>query len=530
MDRRTFNRLSLAAGAAGLTGAVPGIEVASAQGGRTLDSIIQPEPPTLILGLNQLGPTQTVAGKIYQSLLTYGFDLSPQPGLAERWEMSEDGRTYTFHLAEGVSWHDGQPFSADDVVFTARTFLMETHPRARAIFSRCEAITASDPRTVVFQLKEPFGPFLQAFEVSTCPIMPKHVYEGSDFRNNPANQTPIGTGPFKLQEWRRGSYIHLVRNEAYFREGQPQLDEIYYRIVPDAASRALALEDGTVQLTQFNDVEPFDIPRLRELPNLAFTTQGYEFFAPLAWLDLNNRIAPMNDKRFRQALLHGIDRETLRQNVWFGLGRIPTGPINSVTKFYDGEVRRYDFAPEKATALLDEMGLTPDGEGVRARLRLLQLPYGETWTRTGEFIRQSLDEIGIAVTLESTDVAGWSQRVADWDYEMTFNYLYQYGDPALGVGRSYVSSNIRKGVLFSNMGGYSNPEVDRLFAEAAAVADSAQRQELYSQVQRLLAEEVPMAWLLEMEFPTLHDTRFEGLVTTAIGVNETFEKARVVES
>ena len=275
MNRREFNTLMLAASAFGAIEIPLGITGADAAGrGGTLNSIVQPEPPTLILGINQQGPTQTVAGKIYQSLLTYGFDLKPLPSLAERWEVSEDGKTYTFHLAQGVTWHDGKPFSAEDVVFTTTKFLMETHPRARAIFSRCESITAPDPGTVVFRLKEPFGPFMQAFEVSTTPIMPKHVYDGTDYRNNPANQTPIGTGPFKLKEWVRGSHIHLVRNDAYFRREMPYLDAIFYRVVPDAASRALALETGTVQLTQFGDVETFDVPRLRKLPNIAFTNKG----------------------------------------------------------------------------------------------------------------------------------------------------------------------------------------------------------------------------------------------------------------
>jgi peptide/nickel transport system substrate-binding protein len=522
MDRREFNTWLATAGllgAAGIPFSIAGAQAQTKPG--TLNSIVQPEPPTLILGLNQQGPTQTVAGKIYESLLTYGLDLAPMPGLADSWTISEDGKTYTFKLAKGITWHDGKPFSADDVVFTTSKFLMETHPRARAIFERCESITAPDPETVVFKLKEPFGPFLQAFEVSTCPIMPKHLYENTDFRNNPANQNPVGTGPFKLQQWVRGSHIHLVKHEAYYRPGLPKLNEIYYRVIPDAASRSLALETGQVQLTQFGDVETFDVPRLRQLPHITLTTKGYEFFAPLAWLDLNNRVKPLDDKRVRQAILYALDRTFIRDKIWFGLGRIPTGPINSATKFYDAKVKTYEHSPDKAKALLAEAGKKP-GE---VKLKLLQLPYGEVWTRTGEYVKQALSKVGIEVTLESADVAGWSKRVADWDYEMTFNYLYQYGDPALGVARSYISTNIRKGVLFSNMSGYSNPEVDKAFAEGAATADVAKRQAAYSQAQQILAEEVPVAWFLEIEFPTMYDKSLQNLITTGIGVNDTFKNA-----
>jgi peptide/nickel transport system substrate-binding protein len=492
------------------------------QRGGTMSAIIQPEPPILMLGLNQQGPTQTVAGKIYEGLLTYDFNLDPLPSLAKSWEVSDDGLTYTFELQENVTWHDGEPFTAEDVIFTTMEFLPEVHPRARANFSRVESAEAPDDHTVVYTLTEPFPAFMLAFEVSSAPMIPKHIYEGTDFRQNEANNTPIGTGPFKFVEWQKGSFIRLERNENYWREGQPYLDAIIFRVLPDAASRALALETGEVQLSSWNDVELFDVQRLQATPHLKFETRGYEFFAPIAWIEINHRVEPLGDKRFRQAIMHALDREFIRDNIWFGLGRIPTGPINSVTPFYTPDVKEYDHDPEKAIALLDEMGLEPDGSGVRARITCDILPYGETWTRLAEYVKQALEEVGIAVELRSTDAGTWAQRVSNWDYEITFDFVYQYGDPALGVARTYISDNIRKGVLFSNTMGYENPEVDRLFAEAATTADEEERARLYAEVQKILVEDVPVAWLLEMEFPTFINQQFENVVTTAIGVNETF--------
>lgn len=491
--------------------------------GGVLNSIVQPEPPTLMLGLNQQGPTQTVAGKIYQGLLTYDQKLNPMPSLAESWTVSPDGLTYTFKLFQNVKWHDGKPFTAKDVVFSTSKFLMEVHPRARAVFSRCESITALDDYTVEFKLKEAFPAFIQAFEVSSAPMVPAHLYEGTEFRANPANATPIGTGPFKLKEWVKGSYIQLIRNEDYYKKDLPYLDGITFRVIPDAASRSLALESGQVQQTQYSDLEPFEVPRMKALPNLTMTTAGYEFVAPLSWLEINHRVKPLDDKRFRKAIAYAIDRKFIRDKIWFGLGRVPTGPINSVVKFYDPKVTTYEPDLAKAKALLDEMGLKPDGKGVRATVKIMPMPYGETWTRLGEYLKQSLSKVGIAVVLESTDAAGWSQRVANWDYEITTNFVYQYGDPALGVARTYISSNIRKGVLFSNTMGYSNPRVDELFAKASQENDPAKRQEQYSEVQRILSDELPVVWLLEMEFPTFLDKRVKNANKTAIGVNDTYE-------
>jgi peptide/nickel transport system substrate-binding protein len=184
--------------------------------------LVQPEPPSLMLGLNQLGPTQFAASKIYQSLLTYGTDLKPLPSLASSWSISPDGLTYTFVLQKNVKWHDGKPFTSADVVFSADKFLREVHPRTRALMNqRVESVKADGDDKVVFKLKQPFSAFILAFEVSTMPMIPKHLYDGTDYRTNPANNTPIGTGPFKLKEWKRGSYIHLVKNPDYFKPGCP---------------------------------------------------------------------------------------------------------------------------------------------------------------------------------------------------------------------------------------------------------------------------------------------------------------------
>jgi peptide/nickel transport system substrate-binding protein len=523
MNKREFNKFLLGAGAMGLAQVPFGITMAYGQTkGGTLNSILVPEPAMLNLAVNQQTPTQTVSGKIFLGLLTYDFNLKPLPSLAKSWEMSADGLTYTFHLEPEAKWHDGKPLTSDDVLYTVKEFLPVTHPRAKAIFARCETITAPDAHTVVFKLSAPFGPFLGAFDISNLPVMPKHIYAGTDIVKNPNNLAPIGSGPFKFKEWVRGSHIHLVRNDAYFKKGLPYLDAVIYRVIPDGASRALALDDGTVQLTQWTDLELFDAQRLGKKPNLTLTTKGYEYFSPIMWLEINNRTAPMNDKRFRQAAMHAIDRNFIKDKILYGFGKVATGPINSKTKFYEPNVKKYDFSIAKAAALLDEMGLKPDASGVRTKVRLIVPPYGEMVTRACEYIKQSLGKVGVVVNLETTDAGGYAQRVSNWDFDLKLSWLYQFGDPALGVTRNYVSSNIRK-ILFTNTEGYVNPEVDKLADAAALEVADTKRQALYSQMQKIIVEDVPIAWLVEMEFPTIYDKRIQNLVTTAIGIHESFD-------
>jgi len=515
MQRTMLFATTLAAGvlAAGLALAQ------TPKSGGTVNVVIQPEPPGLMLGLIQNGPTQMVAGNIYESLLRYDEKLQPQPSLAESWTVSDDGTVYTFKLHDNVKWHDGEPFSADDVVFSVDKFLRQTNARLRVSLEHVAKIEALDKDTVRFTLKQPFGPFLGIFEGGTMPIVPKHIYEGTDYKTNPANNTPIGTGPFKFDKWEKGSYIHLVKNQDYYLEGKPYIDEIYWHVIPDAASRAVAFETGKVDVLPGGSVENFDVPRLTGLPNTCVTEKGWEYFSPLAWLWLNNREGPLAKKEVRQAVMYALDRDFGKEVIWNGFGAVPTGPMTSALRFYTDDVKKYPHDVDKAKALLKEAGY--DGTPIR----LLPLPYGETWRRWAEATRQNLIDAGFNVEMQATDVPGWNQKLADWDYDMAFTYLYQYGDPALGVARSYLSTNIAKGSQWNNVEGYSNPRVDELFEKGATAFPDSKRQEIYTEVQQQLVEDVPVAWLLELKFPTIMSCDVKDLITTAIGVNDGFRDA-----
>lgn len=492
-----------------------------AQGRGVINCIVQPEPPGLNLGLTQNGPTQLVAGNIYEGLLRYDEKLEPMPLLATSWSSNPEGTVHTFKLKPGVTWHDGKPFTADDVVFTADVFLRKTHARTRAVLAAVDSIKAIDPLTVEFKLKYPFGPFMGIFEVGSMPMIPKHVYEGTDFASNPANATPIGTGPLKFKEWVKGSYIQLVANDKYHVKGVPSIESVYFQVIPDAAARAAAFESGKVDIVPGGAVEYFDVNRLAKMPGVAVTTKGWEFFAPQCFMWVNNRKAPMDDVKFRQALMFAIDRDAICKIAWQGFAKPATGPFNSHIRFYSTDVATYPRNVDKAKKLAAEAGYK--GE----TLRLLPLPYGETWSRSAEIVRQNLAQAGIKIELVATDVAGWNQKLNEWDYDLAFTYLYQYGDPALGVARNYTSGNIAKGSPWNNVEGYKNPKVDELFEAGAKEPDPAKRAAIYLQVQKILLDDVPVAWLYEINFPTLYRTKIKNPVTSAIGLNDSLGRASV---
>lgn len=518
MKSKTWFSLSI--GALILAAALPATQALAQTKGGTLNMIVQPEPPVIVTAINQQGPTQFVAGKIYESLLTYTTDLKPQPGLAKSWEASSDGLTYTFHLQDNVKWHDGKPFTADDVVFTLSDMLPKTHARARVILNKfVDSVQASDPKTVVIKLKSPFPAFMLMFEPGFAPMMPKHIYAGTDYMTNPANQKPIGTGPFVFKEWKRGEYIKLARNPDYWKPGKPYLDELVFNVIPDAASRAVAFERGSVDVLRGGDVDNVDIKRLRALPKVEYTTAGWEMFSPQAYLIFNMRKPPFDNLKVRQAVMAAINRNMVVNNIFFGLGKVSTSPFVTTEMFYDKNMPPMPFDMKKARALIKESGIKPGDYTIRQ----LSFPYGSTWDRLGEYTKQALEQLGFKVNLESTDAGGWASRTGNWDFDLTTNFTYQYGDPALGVQRLYISSNIVKGSPFANVQGYSNPETDKQWEAAASEVDPVKRQALYTQLQTTLVNEVANGFLVDMEFPTLYRANVKNLVKTAIGLNESFD-------
>jgi peptide/nickel transport system substrate-binding protein len=402
--------------------------------------------------------------------------------------------------------------------------LPEVHARARVNFSQVASVEAPDPHTVIFRLKTPYPGFIYAFETSSAPMMPKHIYAGTDYRNNPANARPIGTGPFRFKEWQRGSIIRMERNPDYFKPGLPYLDGINFVVIPDGAQRLIALESGQVHLASSSDIEFNDVPRLRSLAQIQVETRGYEFLAPLSWLEMNNRRKPMDDKRFRQAVMYALDREFIRDKIFNGFARTPTGPINSVVTFYDGNVKRYALDRKKSEALLDEMGLKRGPDGIRVKLELNPAPVSQTWMRLVQYTKQALRQVGIDVTIRNMDQASSVASMGNHDFDMCFVTNTAFGDPAIGVARSYITSNIRKGVPFTNTCQYSNPRVDELFDAAAKSNNRNERQRLYTEVQQILVEDVPVAWLLELEYAISINRQMHDVVTTGLGVNDSFDR------
>ena len=236
----------LASAAFAVAIALGGESALAQKAGGNLVYLVQPEPPSLASFLSTSGPIGLVAPKIYQGLFDYSNDLSIVPSLAKSYEVSEDGKTVTFHLQEGVTWHDGEPFTSADVQFTVMEVLKKVHPRGPNSFREVTSIDTPDELTAVFNLENAAPYMLRALSAYESPMVPKHLLEGQDLQSSDLANNPVGTGPFKFVEWKKGQYVRLEKNENYWKEGLPYLDRIVGRFIPDASTRTAAMENGEV--------------------------------------------------------------------------------------------------------------------------------------------------------------------------------------------------------------------------------------------------------------------------------------------
>jgi peptide/nickel transport system substrate-binding protein len=462
------------------------------QRGGDLVAVIGGDPTTLNPGLTTSNDTAIIAAQVFEGLVIMDAAGKPQPELAKSWDISKDELTYTFHLRTGVTWHDGKPFTSDDVKWSFETGL-KTNARAQTALKQVASIATPDAATVVITLKIPQAAFLSLMKVFDTPILPKHVYAGTDITTNPANQAPIGTGPFMFDKWNHGSSVTLKKNPNYWQAGKPYLNSVTFSVMNDAAQRTIALKTGQVDYVGAVYLARADVAQLKTEKDVVIHEQTSIPALHFMWMNETNKY--LADKNVRQAIAMAIDRNRLVSQAMAGLATEGKGSFgNGFSWMYDKDVsydKLYPLDATKAKAMLDKAGV-PAGTTLRIAFDAAKAQF----QAASAIIKDNLKKIGIDVTLQPMEASVFTDKVyKQHDYDLALQSFTSSGDPAIGYHRLYITTP--GNTVNQNPTGYSNPKVDELLGQAASVSDLTKRAAFYYQAQDILNKDVPTLVLFD---------------------------------
>jgi len=427
-----------------------------------------------------------ISQNIYNRLYKLTNDYTAVPDLASSYDVSDDGLTYTFHLREGVKWSDGEPFSSADVIYTYQTIVDKQYANA-SVFENVDTMTAPDDNTVVFNMKQPDGSFVSNLAWYGTFVLPQHLLDGKDWLTDGFNDAPVGTGPFKFDQWNKGTDVQIVRNDSFFGD-KPYLDRVIYTIIPDNNTAYQAWLNNEV-----DEVGSTTIPT-SDLQNLIDQTDKYRTMTqvwPSPWyLTFNLEKGPFADVKVRQAVAMGVNREDVSTKATSGFKPSNNYYIpESYKEYLNEDAKEPDYDTEGAMKLLEEAGYTKNSDGYYFETTMEVMSGG--FEDAAKVVADNLDKIGIKVNLNIVDYNIWtSDCLDDYNFEITMLAGFE-GPDVLGTGRRWTTT----GAI--NVARYSNADVDALFNDAVATTDKAQLTKDMKEIQTHLAQDIPMVMLLQ---------------------------------
>jgi len=425
--------------------------------------------------------------------------------LAEHYDVSRDGLQYTFKLRKGIKFHDGSEFTADDVKYTYEWYMNPANAASNAVsFKSVERVESPDKYTITVKMKEPFAPFL----VNTATTFIYSAKYHGRIGEKAYKSQPMGTGPFRIKEWRPAEYTIVEAFDGHFR-GRPNIDTFRQDVVPEASVRAIALRTGTSDSATW--------PLLAE-DNLAFeaspnftvfrtSSQGVNHFP------INNRLPQLSDKRVRQAMMHAIDRQRLIDDVFRGTAIIAHSNYPpSMRTWYDRTIKTYSYDQARARSLLEEAGwrVGPGNVRVREGQRLsftCAVITGDRARRPeAELAQQDLAQVGIEMRIVERPVATILAQLPRGELDASlFNWTYNSGALEPDPATTLRSSGVR------NFAGYNNPRMDQLLDQGLRETDVKKRQKVYTEVQKIFVEDVPILYIMYWDWFNVFTKRIKGL-------------------
>jgi peptide/nickel transport system substrate-binding protein len=468
------------------------------------------------------GESITVMNNIFEGLIRYKPGTTElEPWLAEKWDVSPDGKVFTFYLRKGVKFHDGTDFNADAVVFSFERQRDPNHPFHKYgeweywswCFNEIEKVEKVDDYTVKITLSEEFAPFLTTMAMFTVYIVsPKnHEKWGAE-----ASSHPVGTGPFKFVEWVKDDHITLEKFENYWGP-KPKIDKLIFKVIPDASVRLLELQKGTIDGMEFPN--PDDLEKIKGDKNLTLLTQPGLNIGYLAFnlgQDTPGYDPKLSDVRVRKAIYHAINRQDIVEHLYKGTAVVAKNPLPPTLWGYNDEIVDYEYNPDKAKELLKEAGY-PNGFETNLWAMPVARPYMFDPQKIAEAIQSDLAKVGIKAKivtydwgtyLDKTEGGEHAMCLLGWtmDYPDPDNILYVLLDPdAATVGSA------------GNVAFYRNDKVHELNMLARKTYDIKEREKYYKEIQRIVHEDIPWVPLAHAQQMVVFRSNVKGFVLYPTG-------------
>jgi peptide/nickel transport system substrate-binding protein len=479
----------------------------------TLVMIIESSPANLDPRIGTDAQSERIGKLIFDSLVRRDEHFRLQPALAERWEVP-DPLTYIFHLRRDVLFHDGRPLTARDVKWTFDSIMNGTVVTAKAsTFKLVASVDIPDDHTVVFRLKEPYATLLWNVSDGAVGIVP--YGSASDF-----HQKLIGSGPFRFVSAELDSEVVLARNDKYWGE-RPRLPRVRFNVVPDSTTRALELRKGSADAA-LNALSADVVVTLQGEPGLDVEISPGTIYAYLAF---NLRDPILRDVRVRQALAYAIDREAIIQHLWRGLAKPAASVLPRQHWAYAEDVQQYPYDPARATKILDNAGYRPGRDGIRFHLTM-KTSTEETSRLMAAVFQQQLRQIGIALDIRSFEFATFYSDVVKGAFQLySLRWIGGNEDPDIFEHVFHSTSFPPKR---ANRSYYVNPRVDALIDEGRRELDPSRRKQIYDELQRIIAEDLPYVNLWYLDNVIVHSKRVHDVGLTASGNYDFLRHAALV--
>ena len=460
---------------------------------------------------NAYAESNLVNRVIFSGLTKPGKDQAPAPSLATEWSASEDGLVWTFKLQEGVKWHDGKPFTAEDVAFTFNEIVLNKSMGSNGAsnYKAVEKVEVKDELTVEFHLKNPWAA-LPAYLGFNSEILPKHMFKGKDPWTNTSfnKEKPVGTGPFKVGTYISGQSVELVPNEDFF-GGKPHLDKLVYKILAEKNTHVAQALSNELDIFVLEDKA--SIKRIEQSNNLkVMPSDATKYF----WISLNQENEMFTDVKVRQAFMHAIDRQAIIDSVLKGYGKIADASVTpNLSKYYTDKVTRYEFDPEKAKKLFEEAGWKDtDGDGILDKDGKpfkfdFEVGIQGDLEPIAQMVQQYLKDVGLDVKLSTLEWNAMIQKnIIERDFDMILNWWAYPSDP--DVFAQYHSSNAGKG---NNIPGVKDPKLDELLVKGQETSDPDERAEVYNEMQQYMSDTLPYLYLWYPQEIQVRNNRLKGV-------------------